>query len=137
MSEESKEVGRPSILPECIEPARKYLMGGYVEVDDAIPSIAGLACYLGVARSAIYRWGKEESEDGEKFKDILEGILSMQERKLLSGGLKGDFNPTIAKLILTKHGYSDRAEIDNTSSDGSMATKPTVIQLVPVEPENE
>jgi hypothetical protein len=128
----SKEIGRPSILSDCIEPAKKYLMGGYIEVEDAIPSIAGLACYLGVARSAIYRWGKEEGE----FKDILEGILSMQERKLLSGGLKGDFNPTIAKLILTKHGYSDRAEIDNTSSDGSMATKPTVIQLVPVEPED-
>ena len=29
-------------------------------------------------------------------------------------------NPTISKMLLAKHGYADKAEIDNTSSDGSL-----------------
>lgn len=133
---ESKEVGRPSKLEECKDPAMKYLQGDYAIDGGIIPTVAGLACYLGVSRSSVNKWASEDKSEGG-FSDIVEGILSMQEFKLVNGGLKGDYNPTIAKLLLTKHGYSDRAEIDNKSSDGSMATKPTVIQLVPVEPDNE
>ena len=40
---------------------------------------------------------------------------------LINGGLMGDFNASIAKVMMTKHGYSDKQEIDNTSSDGSMS----------------
>jgi hypothetical protein len=36
--------------------------------------------------------------------------MKLQESKLLNEGLKGNFNATITKLILTKHGYSDRIE---------------------------
>lgn len=136
MSEESKDVGRPSKLEECKEPAMKYLEGDYAIDGGVIPTVAGLACYLGVSRSSVNKWAVEDKSEGG-FSDIVEGILSMQEFKLVNGGLKGDYNPTIAKLLLTKHGYTDKAEVDNRSSDGSMATKPTVIQLVPVEPENE
>jgi hypothetical protein len=45
---------------------------------------------------------------------------------LIDGGLIGDFNPTITKLMLTKHGYSDKQEVDNKSSDGSMTPKVTL-----------
>lgn len=135
-TEESKtEIGRPSKLAESKEKAREYLLGGYETIGDVVPSVAGLACYLGVARSSIYKWaGEDKSEDG--FSDIVEGILSLQENKLLNGGLKGDYNPTIAKLLLAKHGYAEKQEVDNKSSDGSMATKPTTIRLVGVEPTN-
>ena len=102
-------------------------MGGYEEVGETVPNIAGLACYLSKARSRVYEYG----EQNEEFKDILESILALQESKLLSGGLKGDYNPTITKLMLTKHGYSDKSEVDNKSSDGSMSPKPTRIELVP------
>lgn len=135
-NEESREVGRPSKLAESLQPAREYLEGGY-EIDGAvIPTVAGLACYLGVSRSTVNKWAAEDTAEGG-FSDIVEGILSMQEFKLVNGGLKGDYNSTIAKLMLTKHGYSDKAEVDNKSSDGSMSTKPTVIQLVPVEPKED
>lgn len=77
-----------------------------------LPSIEGLAKYLGVARSTIYLWEKDYPE----FSDILENIKSEQAERLINNGLSGDYNPTISKLILTKHGYSDKQEI--SGADG-------------------
>lgn len=124
MSEDKRAVGRPSKLGESLEKAKEYLLGGYENVGEIIPSIAGLACYLAISRSTVYEYQKENKE----FSDILEAVLSLQESKLINKGLSGDFNPTVTKLILTKHGYSDKQEVDLSSSDGSM--RPTTIQLV-------
>lgn len=104
---EEKKVGRPSKLGECMVKAKEYLEGGYEQVGEVIPNIAGLACYLSVSRSTVYEYQKESKD----FSDILEAILSLQESKLLNSGLLGNFNPTITKLILTKHGYSDKQEV--------------------------
>lgn len=67
------------------------------------PSIAGLARYLRVARNTIRQWREKNPE----FDALCEDILAEQESRLLSNGLSGDYNPQIAKMILTKHGYSD------------------------------
>lgn len=117
---ESKEIGRPSKMLESIEPAMRYLRGDYAIDGGVIPTVAGLACYLGVSRSSVNKWAAEDKSEGG-FSDIVEGILSMQEFKLVNGGLKGDYNPTIAKLLLTKHGYSDKAELahEHTGKDGA------------------
>lgn len=127
------KVGRPSKLAESIEKAKEYLMGGYEAVGDVVPSVAGLACYLGISRSTAQEYAKDNAE----FSGTLEAIKTLQENKLINKGLVGDFNPTITKLMLANHGYSDKAEIDNKSSDGSMTSKPTTIQLLPVEPKHE
>ncbi|MBS0893968.1 DNA-packaging protein [Tatumella sp. JGM130] len=127
------KVGRPSKLAESISKAKDYLMGGYETVGDVVPSVAGLACYLGISRSTAQEYAKEN----EEFSGTLEAIKTLQENKLINKGLVGDFNPTITKLMLANHGYSDKAEVDNKSSDGSMTPKPTVIQLLPVEPKHE
>lgn len=124
MSEDKRAVGRPSKLGESLEKAKEYLLGAYETFGEVVPSIAGLACYLGIARSRVYEY-KEQSEE---FKDTLEAILVLQESKLINKGLLGDFNPTITKLMLANHGYSDKQEVDLSSSDGSM--RPTTIQLV-------
>ena len=125
MEEEKNPVGRPSELIESLGKAKEYLDGGYLNVNEVIPNIAGLACYLGKSRSTVYLYAKQNTE----FSDILEGILAMQESKLITGGLQGVYNPTITKLMLTKHGYSDRQDVDHTSSDGSLAQRPTTIIL--------
>lgn len=127
------KIGRPSKLAESIEKAKEYLMGGYEAVGDVVPSVAGLACYLGISRSTAQEYAKDNAE----FSGTLEAIKTLQENKLINKGLVGDFNPTITKLMLANHGYSDKAEIDNKSSDGSMTPKPTTIQLLPVEAKNE
>lgn len=114
--------GRPSLYtPDLLDRARGYLTG-YKDMDDPIPSIAGLACVLGITRETCYAWAKDQEKP--EFSDILMELGQRQERELLRSGLRGDFNPPIAKMILTKHGYSDRQELDHTSSDGSMSPKP-------------
>jgi len=106
-------VGRPTDYNESIlEKANNYLEN-YKDEGDVIPSIAGLACVLKIARSTIYDWAKQE--DKKAFSDILDDILSKQERVLMNKGLDGEFNSAIVKLALGKHGYSDKQETDLTS----------------------
>lgn len=115
------KVGRPSELAQSLEKAKAYLLGDYENLGDVVPSIAGLACYLAVSRSSVYDWAKQSNE----FSYIVEGILALQENRLINKGLQGEFNATIAKLMLTKHGYSDKQEL--TGKDGGalqLETKP-------------
>lgn len=100
-------VGRPNELLDVLELAKKYALGDWQLVGDVIPSVAGLACYTGKRRSTMYDYASKNDE----FSDILEAILALQENKLLNGSLAGNLNSTIAKLILTKHGYSDKQDI--------------------------
>jgi len=125
MGQQSNQVGCPSKLTDdLIAKAKEYLFGGYESLGDVVPSVAGLACYLEISRKSAYNY----SEQSEEFLHIVEGILSLQENKLINGGLKGDFNASIAKLMLAKHGYSEKQEVDHKSSDSSMS--PTKIVLV-------
>jgi hypothetical protein len=117
--------------PELVEKAWHYADGGWQEVGDLVPSVAGLACEIGVSRETCYAWAKDETK---VFSDILSVIAKSQERQLLRGGLSSAFNASITKMILTKHGYSDRVETDHTSSDGSMT--PQTVERVIVKAEN-
>lgn len=114
--------GRPTDYTEqLVEKAWAYANGGWKAVGDRVPSIAGLACEIGVRRETCHAWANDKTKE---FSNILAQIAQMQERTLINRGLDGDFNPSIAKMILTKHGYSDK--VDNVSSDGSMT--PQVVQ---------
>lgn len=118
------QLGRPSKLTdELMNKAQDYADFGYEEQGDAVPSVAGLAVYLGVGRSTIY-------DNKSAFSDILEQIAQKQEQKLINGGLLGGFNATIVKMMLTKHGYSDKQVVDNTSSDGSMSPSSIKIEFI-------
>ncbi|EPS9063945.1 DNA-packaging protein [Providencia stuartii] len=118
------KMGRPSKFAESLVKAKEYLMGGYETVCDVVPSVAGLACYLGVSRSTVQQYAKEN----EDFSGTLESIKTLQENRLINKGLIGEFNPTITKLMLANHGYSEKQEVDHKSSDSSMS--PTKIVLV-------
>lgn len=121
--------GRPTKLTdELIAKAEMYLVD-YMSNEDIVPSVAGLSVYLDIAKSSIYKYKAENA----RFSDTLERIESKQEQMLLKGGLMGDFNPTITKLMMSNHGYSEKQHIDNTSSDGSM--KP-VFNIVGVSPDD-
>src|SRR5262249_28803941 len=69
----------------------------------------GLAVALGIARSTVYLWADKHPE----FSDILELLLSQQAAQLIQNGLSGRYNSTITKLMLTKHGYSDKQEVEH------------------------
>ncbi|AYP68854.1 hypothetical protein BphiR2919_00062 [Acinetobacter phage Bphi-R2919] len=122
----SNEVGRPSgLTPELIEKAKEYLISGYKEIENIVPSIAGLGCYLGISRSTIYEYKALSTE----FADTLDAIMMKQEMLLINGGLSQQFSGTITKLMLANHGYSDKVETDITTN-GENINNPTVIELV-------
>jgi hypothetical protein len=99
---------------EVIDKAEEYVNGGY-SVDELVPTIAGLALYIGKRRSTIYEWVKECS----RFSDIVAKVMEAQEKGLIKGGLAGDYNASIAKLMLTKHGYSDKQETEVSGPNGA------------------
>lgn len=102
--------GRPTKFnDEMLEKAKQYLVDY-----DVIPSIAGLAVYLGLARETIYDWSRKFPD----FSDIIRILLSKQEQVLIQKGLSSEFNSTITKVILTKHGYSDKQDMTLAGPDG-------------------
>ncbi len=102
--------GRPTnYSPEILDKTRAYVDGGWEGIDE-FPQISGLAIFLGITRKTIYEWMKEE--DKAEFCDMTEQLMARQENVLLNKSIVGDFNPTITKLALTRHGYHDKTETE-------------------------
>lgn len=98
--------GRPTKYnQEIADKTLEYVEGGYKLGDEpeVIPTVEGLSGYIDIRVSTIYEWAKEKPE----FSEVLEKLKRKQARLLMSGGLAGGYNATIAKLILAKHDYSD------------------------------
>ncbi len=106
-------LGRPTdYSDEVVKQAQRYADNYETETSDEIPSVVGLAQYIGRGRSTINRWKNEEGK--EAFRDILDKINELQRNKLINEGLNGTFNAAITKLVLGKHGYHDHTKVDNT-----------------------
>jgi len=121
--------GRPTKYnDEILSKAKDYVDGGYIECGDVIPQMAGLAIELSISRETIYDWCDDPEK--QEFSDIVGRCLRAQERKLLNGSLKGDLNPTIAKLILTKHGYSERVQQEHMGENGGPIEHDWTVRLV-------
>lgn len=102
----------PELKAACLDYVRDYETHGH-----AVPSVAGLAVVVGVARGTLHRWASENDE----FSDILSAVNEMQEFQALNGGLTNSFNAQIVKLLLGKHGYHDKVDSDLSSKDGTMS----------------
>lgn len=113
--------GRPTdYTPELLARAKAYAekaTDSALGESPKLASIAELALHLGVSRETLYAWAKEKQE----FSDILQKVMTAQEMALLDNGLHGKWNPTITKLMLTKHGYTDKQDI---TSDGKALPTP-------------
>lgn len=92
---------------EILEKTREYL-DEWRTTGDMIPSIESLALHLKINRATVYDW--KSHEDKVLFSDMLDEILILQQKELLNNGLSGEFNASITKLVLTKHGYSDKVD---------------------------
>ncbi len=119
---ESKAIGRPSKYTEELQAKADEYLYQLEGLGHVVPSRAGLCCYLGISRSTSYEW----AESYPAFSDTLEAVEIMQEHLALNGGLAGNLNSTIVKLVLANHGYSDRIAQEHTSPDGSMTPKPGI-----------
>lgn len=100
-----------------------------------LPTIEGLSIALGVSRETVYAWEKEGNavdettgQRGEKsaFSDIIGILRAKQGEALINKGLSGDYNPTIAKVLLTKHGY--REGVDHTTNDKDLPPPAGVVE---------
>lgn len=116
--------GRPTDYDPSVIDETEYYFNYYKSHGDAIPSIAGLACVIGVSKSTIYLWKDLYPE----FSDTLNKLMTHQERVAVNNGITGLFNPTITKLVLANHGYSEKQEIEQTTThkvEESLAEKLT------------
>lgn len=105
--------GRPtSWSKELEEKAWEYAGGAWREEGHAVPMVVGLCAFIERSSSVVYEWEKHEDK---QFMDILKAIKDAQLLELFNKSLKGDYNPTMSKLMLTKHGYSDKMDSDITS----------------------
>lgn len=102
--------GRPTKLSsELIEQARSYVKEHDISVGTLLPTIEGLAFKLNVRRDTLYEWEKTNGD----FSDILEDIRQLQANKLIQNSIINRYNPTIAKMMLSKYGYVEKSEVDN------------------------
>lgn len=125
--------GRPSdfgewTAGECEEYLQSFLGGdgGGLNDKELVPTRAGLALHLKTSKASLVVWSKHTDKthpdaNVSQFQDALFRLDQIQEVLLVGGGLSGDYNSGIAKLILSNHGYADK--IDNISTDGSMTPK--------------
>jgi len=77
-----------------------------------LPTIEGFARYIDTPKRTLYEW----KDKHEEFSHSLEKILTEQQNRLINQGLSGEYNPTIAKLILSSN-HNMREKSDMTTDD--------------------
>ena len=106
--------GRPTKYNQDILDKTLAYLDDYFDVyQHVIPSIAGLSLVLDINRDTIHAWAKQD--DKQEFSDMLQKLNAKQQQILISKGLSGEFNSNITKLVLTKHGYHDKQDVEVTA----------------------
>ncbi|MGT5975010.1 terminase small subunit-like protein [Escherichia coli] len=140
-----KKVGRPSdYLPEVAADICSLLAEG--------ESLRKVCERPGMPnKSAVFRWLAEHKEFRDQYAQatetradaIFEDMFEIADRvteesaAVAKARLRIDTRKwALARMNPKKYGDKVSQEIDHKSSDGSMATKPTTIRLVGVEPTN-
>lgn len=120
------QLGRPSKYNEELQAKADQYIYDLKELGHVVPSRAGLCCYLGISRSTSQEWEKTYPD----FSVTLQAVGVMQEHLALNGGLAGNLNSTIVKLVLANHGYSDKQELSHSSPDGTMTPPQPIYKIV-------
>lgn len=80
-----------------------------------LPTVEGFANFIGVVKKTLYNWADENPD----FRLALDKIVEEQKQRLVNSGLSGEYNSTIAKLMLSSnHGMRER--VDTTTNDESI-----------------
>lgn len=86
-----------------------------------LPTMGGLALYLGVHEATLYPWVKNHPE----FALAAAHLKEIQKQRLLDNGLSGSYNHVIAKLILSsQHNIRDSADV---TSNGKAISGNTIV----------
>ena len=120
--------GRPTKYNGEVLKVTKEYIDNYATHGDMMPSVAGLAVLLGIRRETLHVWAKEEGK--EIFSNMLGDLQAKQEQVLFNNGLNGTFNSTITKLALTKHGYHDKVDSEQSGPDGGAIEHKWTVEVV-------
>jgi len=103
--------GRPTTYNDEVLASAFYYVEHFDEFEDeVVPTVVGMCRYINRAKSTVYKWiGEEDKSD---FSDIVKALEESQHIHLVNGGLGGRYNPMITKLMMGKHGYTDKAETE-------------------------
>lgn len=104
--------------------AQNYL-SQFERYGDELPTEAGLCVVLNITPKVLNEWRNDHTE----FSDFLDMLSCKQEQILINKGLNKEFNPVIAKLLLSKHGYTEKTQHDVTSADESIKPSLDVTKL--------
>lgn len=113
-----RPIGRPSKYDDAVQKIAEDYCDNYTNYGDVVPTVVGLALAMDVATNTVYNWANEDNPD---FLRIFTRVEQLQHKGLVNGGLLGDFNPAIAKMMLTKHGYTDSQKVDHTTNGKDIA----------------
>lgn len=122
-------MARPAKLtPELLIQAAEYVEHFSEEpFNDVIPMAEGMALHVGVARETLHAWSRGEVPEGcehlgDQFSHIFDRMMGKQAKTIINGSLNNVYNSTISKLMLTKHGYSDKTQQELTGANGGELT---------------
>lgn len=127
-------MARPTLLTEDIVAQAREYIDNFEEYEHAIPSVVGLCKVIKIGKSTVYDWAAVE---GSEFSDILAEINETQELVTFNKALKGDYNASIAKLLLGKHGYHDKQDQTLSAPGGGPVQTSTNIVFTPVGNESD
>ena len=99
--------GRPTKYNKELQAKADAYLSNYSDTS-VVPTIAELSLILDISDSTFYDWRDKYPE----FSRTLENIMKTQEVGLVNKSLRNEINPTISKLMLHNHDYSDKVEQD-------------------------
>ena len=112
--------GRPTEYnEEVLEATKAYINSSTDTIDETgkaikvkLPTLEGLALHLDIHKDTVQDWKQYPD-----FSVLLSRLLAKQAQALINMGLQGSYNPTIAKVLLTKHGYREGTDITTNDKD--------------------
>ena len=86
-----------------------YYKNNWRKLGKKLPTLEGLAIYLGVSIKTVEKWkGEPEKED---FIGVCDAILTEQTEELIQGSFeKETAAPHMSKLLMTKQGYTEKTQ---------------------------
>ena len=119
--------GRPTkYTRELLDKTLDYI-DNYESYGDTVPQIAGLAQVLDTTRETLHAWLNDETKP--EFSNMVSKIMSLQERTLVNGGLGNKYNSGITKLILSKHGYTEKQDNQGVSVNVTINRGTTEVEV--------
>lgn len=124
---ETRPIGRPSIYTnKVVTKVKEYLkecQDSYEEFHKTrgeksdsyerikrvkYPSMEGLALYLKINSDTLFEWAKKYPE----FSEVIRQLKDEQVKRLMNGGLSGEYSPVVTKLLLSKLGYRESQDMN-------------------------